>query len=110
IWYRAKVEGFKTQVESCQSSVVFAVTSTQLLIQLQTGEASGSAYQNLQKQMQNLEIQITERIHITKQQRLESEEKVRDLEDGNPDGDEVEMERVAAAAERKKQSRLLEDL
>lgn len=60
--------------------------------------------------MQNLEIQITERIHITKQQRLESEEKVRDLEDGNPDGDEVEMERVAAAAERKKQSRLLEDL
>lgn len=80
------------------------------LIQLQTAEASGSAYQNLQKQMQNLEVQISERMHITKQQRLESEEKVRDLEDGNPDGDGVEMERVAAAAERKKQSRLLEDL
>ena len=30
IWHRAKVERLKTQVESCQSSVVFAVTSAQL--------------------------------------------------------------------------------
>ena len=60
--------------------------------------------------MQDLEIQISERMQMTKQQRSESEDKVRDLEDGNSDGDEDEMERVAAAAKCKKQSRLLEDV
>jgi len=30
VWHRAKIERYKTQIQSCQSSVVFATTSAQM--------------------------------------------------------------------------------
>ncbi|KAK4956158.1 hypothetical protein LTR66_013354 [Elasticomyces elasticus] len=110
IWHRAKVERFKTQVESCQSSVVFATTSAQLLLQLHLGERSEVAQQTLQKQLQDLEAQVSEQIRIAGQRRSDLESQVQSLENGDSVVEEDEAEQAMAVVESTRQSRVLEDL
>jgi hypothetical protein len=126
VWNKEKVITFKTRVETCQSSVQFAVSSVQLLVcpcpctqvrrshndsilqQKQMSHAD-AGYERLSQQMQSLELQASEQITLFKEQQEQLEQRQQELALHSDSDDKESAEQYAAANEVKEQARLLDD-
>ncbi|THC90893.1 hypothetical protein EYZ11_009648 [Aspergillus tanneri] len=110
-WNKEKIRTLRTQVQSCQAIVQFAVDSAQLTILVRSEDASKIDRQETKKHLRVLETAIQEHIETTKRKQGEILQRKEDLkipEDGCDDEDGG-AQRTLAIQEIDKQSRLLEE-
>ncbi|KAF1816371.1 hypothetical protein P152DRAFT_428389 [Eremomyces bilateralis CBS 781.70] len=108
VWNREKFRTFRMQVQSCQTTVHFAVTSTQLIVQLRSEQTSETDRKKLKAQLQALEAKIQEHIDLTKKQQGDAQKRVQGLQEGLDDEEDGGAQRTLAIQEVEEQSRLFE--
>jgi hypothetical protein len=105
VWNKEKIRTFRMQVQSCQATVQFAITSTQLyaslyilgsrmyadaperIVQLRSEYTSETDREKLKTQLQALEAKIQEHIDLTKKQQDEAQKRRQELQ-VEPDDEE----------------------
>lgn len=108
VWNREKIRTLKMQVQSCEATVQFAVTSTQLMVQLRSEKTSETDRENVKRQLQTLETKIQKHLDLTKRQQDQALERKRALEEEPEDEEDGGAQRTLAMKEVEQQSRLLE--
>ncbi|PZD29772.1 hypothetical protein A1F96_04896 [Pyrenophora tritici-repentis] len=108
VWNREKIRTLKMQLQSCEATVQFAVTSTQLMVQLRSEKTSETDRENVKRQLQTLKAKIQEHLDLTKRQQDQALERRRALEDEPEDEEDGGAQRTLAVKEVDQQSRLLE--
>ncbi|RYP12005.1 hypothetical protein DL765_007521 [Monosporascus sp. GIB2] len=108
VWNREKIRTFRTQVQSCATTVQFAVTSTQLIVQLRSEKLSERDREDFKKQLQTLETKIQEHLDFTIQQQDEARKRKQELQEEPEDEEDGGAQRTLAIQEVEEQSRLLE--
>ncbi|KUJ10179.1 uncharacterized protein LY89DRAFT_656845 [Mollisia scopiformis] len=108
VWNKEKIRTFRMQVQSCQAIVQFAITSTQLIVQLRSEQTSEIHREQLKTQLQALETQIQEYIDLAKKQQDEAQRRRQDLQEQPGDEEDGGAQRALATQEVEKQKGLLE--
>ncbi|EMD88831.1 hypothetical protein COCC4DRAFT_195238 [Bipolaris maydis ATCC 48331] len=108
VWNKEKIRTFRTQLQWCENTVHFAVTSTQLMIQLRSEKTSEADRESLRNQLQTFETKIMGHIDLTKHQQDEAQTRKRELEEEPEDEEYGGAIRLLAIQEVEKQSCLLE--
>ncbi|KAF2998445.1 hypothetical protein E8E13_000859 [Curvularia kusanoi] len=108
VWNKEKIRTLRTHLLSCQATAEFAVTCTQLIVQLRSEKATDSDREHVKRQLYALEMKIQEHIDLTKRQQEEARQRQRDLEGESDDEEDGDAQRMLAIGEIKEQSRLLE--
>ncbi|KAF3389776.1 hypothetical protein DPV78_011694 [Talaromyces pinophilus] len=109
IWNKEKIHTFRTQVQSCQAIVQFAIGSTQLsLVQFRSEYTSKTNREELKTRLQNLEKAIKEHITLTKELQTKALERKEELQKELEDEEDGGAQRTLAMKEVEEQSRLLE--
>ncbi|KAF2006538.1 hypothetical protein P154DRAFT_517605 [Amniculicola lignicola CBS 123094] len=108
VWNREKIRTLRMQLQSCEATVHFAVTSTQLMLQLRSERMSEADRENVRKQLQTLETKIQEHIELTTRQQEEAQARKQELQEEPEDEDDGSAQRALAIKEVEEQSRLLE--
>ncbi|RAO74323.1 uncharacterized protein BHQ10_010335 [Talaromyces amestolkiae] len=108
LWNREKIRTFRTQIQSCQAIVQFAIESTQLLVQLRSEHTSKIDRDKLDTRLQNLEKAIQEHITLICRQHKDALERQEELQEEPEDEDVNGAQRTLAIREVEEQSRLLE--
>ncbi|KAH8727034.1 hypothetical protein GQ44DRAFT_825144 [Phaeosphaeriaceae sp. PMI808] len=110
VWNKEKIRTLRIQLQTCEATVQFAVTSTQLIVQLRAEKLSEIDRKNVNDQLQALETKIHEYLDLAKRQQDDAQERERMLRerlDDDDDDDDV-MQQESALKEVEEQSRLLE--
>ncbi|PCG88134.1 Hypothetical protein PENO1_111970 [Penicillium occitanis (nom. inval.)] len=109
VWNREKIRTFRTQVQSCQAIVQFAIESTQLrLVQLRSEHTSKINREEQNTRLQNLEKAIQEHIILINKQHKAALERQEEFQEEPEDEDDDGAQRTLAIKEVEEQSRLLE--
>ncbi|KNG45791.1 cytochrome p450 [Stemphylium lycopersici] len=108
VWNREKIRTLNMQLQSCEATVQFAITSTQLMVQLRSEKTSDTDRENVKRQLQSLERKIQEHLDLTKLQQDQALERKRALEEEPEDEEDGGAQRTLAIKEVEQQSRLLE--
>ncbi|PVH98434.1 hypothetical protein DM02DRAFT_630233 [Periconia macrospinosa] len=108
VWNREKIRTLRMQLQSGEATVHFAITSTQLMIQLRSEKISEADRENVKSQLQSLEMKIQEHLDLTKRQQGEAETRKRELREEPEDEEDGGAQRTLAIKEIEEQSRLLE--
>ncbi|KAF2272441.1 uncharacterized protein EI97DRAFT_504224 [Westerdykella ornata] len=108
MWNREKFRTLRRQLQWCEATVHFAVTSTQLMIQLRAEKMSEADRENVQKQLQTLETKIREHLDLTKKQQKGAQERKQELQEEPEDEEDGGLERALAIKEVEEQLRVLE--
>ncbi|CAI6334705.1 unnamed protein product [Periconia digitata] len=107
LWNKEKMRTFRTRVQSCQTEVQFAVSITQLMVQLRSEKSSETHRSGVERQLQTLEFKIQEHLDSTKKQLQDAQARKVELEE-DEDEEEDDAQRMLAIQEVKEQERLLE--
>ncbi|KAI0410671.1 hypothetical protein F5X98DRAFT_359139 [Xylaria grammica] len=106
VWNQEKIRTFRTQVQSCQANVQFAVTSTQLIVQLR----SRTDRKELEERLLDLQTNIEKHLVFVNDQHAEAQRRKEELQQLSEDEeDDNDAQRTLAIKEVEEQSRLLED-
>ncbi|KAF1810926.1 hypothetical protein P152DRAFT_515351 [Eremomyces bilateralis CBS 781.70] len=108
VWNREKIRTFRMQVQSCQATVHFAATSTQLIVQLRSEQTSETDREKLKGQLQALEAKIQEHMYLTKKQQGDAQSRVQGLQEEPDDEEDGGAQRTLAIQEVEEQTRRLE--
>jgi len=125
VWNKEKIQTFRTQIQSCQATVQFAVTSTQLwanpsyyvhehtlmfrrIVQYRSDHASVTDREELKKQVETLRKAIEEHIDLTKRQQNEAQRRKEELQEAPEDEEDDGAQRTLAISEVEERSLLLE--
>ncbi|PSN59263.1 hypothetical protein BS50DRAFT_537746 [Corynespora cassiicola Philippines] len=108
VWNRERIRTFKTHLQSCEATVQFAATSSQLIIQLRSEKVSEVDRENLKQQLQALESKIQDHLDLTRKLQHETQERKRELQEDLEDEDDEGAQRLLAIKEVERQCRLLE--
>ncbi|KAF2451233.1 hypothetical protein P171DRAFT_425760 [Karstenula rhodostoma CBS 690.94] len=108
VWNREKIRTLRTQLQSCEATVQFAVTSTQLMVQLRSEKISEANRENVKRQLQTLETKIQEHLDFTIRQQEEAKTRKQELQEEPEDEEDDGAQRNLAIKEVEEQSRLLE--
>ncbi|RWA05544.1 hypothetical protein EKO27_g9559 [Xylaria grammica] len=96
----------RLSVQSCQPNVQFAVTGTQLIVQLR----SKTDRKDLEEQLLDLQTKIEKHPVLVNDQHLEAQRRKEELQQSSEDEeDDDDAQRTLAIEEVEEQSRLLED-
>ncbi|KAH7344304.1 hypothetical protein BKA66DRAFT_434342 [Pyrenochaeta sp. MPI-SDFR-AT-0127] len=108
VWNKEKIRTLRTQVQSCQSIVYFAVGSAQLFVQLRSEYTSKADREEVKSQLQALEGAVQEHINLTKKEQDDAQRRKDELQE-EPEGEEDGgVQRTLALKEVEEQSRLLQ--
>lgn len=108
VWNKEKIRTFRTQLQSCEATVQFAVTSTQLMTQIRSEKTSEVDREILKRQLQTLETKIQEHLDLTKKQHDEAQGRKQELQEEPEEEEDGGAQRTLAIKETEEQSRLLE--
>ncbi|KAM0716309.1 hypothetical protein Q7P37_007754 [Cladosporium fusiforme] len=110
MWNKEKIRTFKTRVETCQRTVHFAVSSTQLLLQERASRKSEASNEILSQQMQNLELQAQSQMELIKKQQEEIERREGEFAGESGSDDEENAQVAKVADEVREQSWILDEM
>ncbi|KAH7398315.1 hypothetical protein BKA66DRAFT_605413 [Pyrenochaeta sp. MPI-SDFR-AT-0127] len=107
VWNKEKIRTFRTQLQSCEATVHFAVTSTQLMVQIRSEKTSEADREILKKQLQTLEMKIQQHLDLTKKQHEEAQGRKQEHQDEPEEEEDGGAQRTLAIKEVEEQLRLL---
>lgn len=108
LWNRERTRTLEMQLQSCATTVEFAVTSTQLMVQRRSENTTKNDRTKAREQRRDLKTKIRDHLDLTEQQQQQARERKRALEDEPEDEEDDGAQRTLATKEIEKQSGLLE--